>query len=233
MSIELQPYWLPRPAYPINPELKNAFDDLLAKARTAGAEEPLEYTLEAPKWVFLCYAADQHHLALHGSVNPNIRIFEPRQPQDLNEFGAQLAVYAAADGIWPMYFAIVDRAHYSTILCNACIRIGYADGSLSHPYYLFSLDRHIVPQHPYCDGFIYLLPKETFVAEPPFPFGEVFVHAAQLASPVPVKPIARLSVSPDDFPFLSQMMAHEDERMEMYVQALRSGLPWPEPGTIV
>jgi len=232
MSFQLQSYWMPRPDFPISQDLKDAFDRLLEKAYTRGPEEPLEYRLDAPKWVFLCYAAEQHHLALHGSHNPDIREFEPRQPVDLNTFGAQLAVYAASDGIWPMYFAIVDRVRYPTALTNACIRVEFTDGSVSQPYYLFSLGRHVLNQHPYCAGFIYLIPRETFVAEPPFPFGEVLVRTAQLASLVPVKPIAKLAVSPADFPFLSQMLAHEDDRLEIYAQAIRSGQPWPEPSSI-
>ncbi len=227
MSFQLPPYWQQRPGYPIDEDLRKAFDHLLTKAQTQGAEVPIEYPLDAPKWSFLCYAAEQRGLALHGSTNPNIRLFEPRQPQDLNEFGAQKAVYAAADGIWPMYFAVVDRARFPTSLNNACIRVEAADGSLSQPYYLFSLGRHVLKQYPYCSGYVYLLPRESFSVEPPIPFGEVTIHTAQLASPVPVMPLAKLKVEPGDFPFLTSMLAHDDERLEVYAAAIRSGLPWP------
>ncbi len=228
MDFQLQPYWLSRPVYPIDEDLRKAFDAVLDKALDNGTNAPIDFPLVTPKWLFLCYAAEQRGLALHGSANPDIRVFEPRQPQDLNDFGAQLAVYAASDGIWPMYFAIVDRTRCST-LTNACVRVEFPDGFMSQPYYLFSLDRRALRQHPYCNGYVYLLPRDTFVDEPPFPFGEVNVHSAQLASNVPVKPFARLAVSPEDFPFLSQMMAHEDERLQEYANAMISGLPWPEP----
>lgn len=46
---------------------------------------------------------------LHGTGEPDIALFEPRQPEDLSEFGGRRAVFAAMDGIWPMYFAILDR----------------------------------------------------------------------------------------------------------------------------
>ncbi len=227
MNFQLQPYWLSRPVYPIDEDLCKAFDAVLERALVHGADTPMEYPLAAPKWLFLCYAAEQRGLALHGSANPDIRVFEPRQPQDLNDFGAQLAVYAASDGIWPMYFAIVDRTRCSTLI-NACVRVEFPDGSWSQPYYLFSLDRRALRQHPYCTGYVYLLPRDPFSDESPFPFGEVTVHTAQLASNAPVKPFARVAVSPEDFPFLSQMMSHADERLQEYADAMRFGLPWPE-----
>jgi hypothetical protein len=226
MNFQLPDYWLPRREYLVSEDLRRDFDRLLAKAGEEEADAPLDYRLDAPKWVFLCYAAEQHGLALHGSANGDIRLFEPHQPQDLNEFGAQMAVYAAADGIWPMYFAIVDRER-ATTLTNACIRIEFATGLLSQPYYLFSLDRRALKQHPYRNGFVYLLPGESFSAEPSIPFGEVVIRTAQLVSPVAVKPLAKLSVAPADFPFLAQMLAHDDARLEEYAAAIRSGLPWP------
>ncbi|MEU1003082.1 hypothetical protein [Streptomyces tibetensis] len=39
---------------------------------------------------------------LHGSGDPAIRRFEPRQPDDSSEFGNRRAVFAADDGLWPM-----------------------------------------------------------------------------------------------------------------------------------
>ncbi len=68
-----------------------------------GLDTSLRYTLPIPKWQFLCYLADEHQFALHGSGDGNIQAFEPRQPSDVTTFGNQRAVYAAADGLWPMY----------------------------------------------------------------------------------------------------------------------------------
>jgi hypothetical protein len=145
----------------------------------------------------------------------------------LNEFGAQKAVYAASDGIWPMYFAILDRMNFSTILANACIHVEIG-GLMSTPYYLFSVDRKVHPLHPYCSGFIYLLPKETFITQPPIVLGENKIHIAQLASPQPVIPIAKIVIEPEDFPFLDQMLKHDDDHIQDYADAMQNRLPWPE-----
>jgi hypothetical protein len=54
------------------------------------------------------------------------------------------------------------------------------------------------------------------------------VHIAQLASMEEVVPLAKLVITPEDFPFLAQMRSHEDERLGVYAEAMTKGLPWPE-----
>jgi hypothetical protein len=224
----LPSYWLRRPAAALSPSQQAEFDAVLEAALLAGPAQPLDYPLEAPKWQFLCYAAEQRGLALHGSLNTGIDLFEPRQASDLRAFGAQQAVYAASDGIWPMFFAIVDRARHPTSIMNGCIRLETPGGELSEPYYFFSVGRHVYPLRPYTAGAVYLLPGEAFGSEPPMPFGEAKVHIAQLASLEPVAPLAKLLVEPEDFPFLAEMRAHDDDRLEEYAAALSTGAPWPE-----
>ena len=49
------------------------------------------------------------------------------------------------------------------------------------------------------EGTIYVLPAETFRATP---------ESRELVSAVPVRPRARLRVTPDDFPFREQTLGH-------------------------
>lgn len=224
---QLPSYWHPRPALELDAATRAAFDAILDSALLAGPGQPMDYHLAAPKWQFLCYLAEERGYALHGSLQPDIAEFEPRQPVDLRAFGAQRAVYAAADGIWPMYFAIVDRERYPTSIINGCIRVETPDGAVSPPHYVFSVGRHVFDQRPYRDGVVYVLPRQGFIAEPPIPFGPLLVHTAQLASLEPVRPLAKLAVTPDDFPFLGQMLAHDDERLAVYAEAMQQGAPWP------
>lgn len=226
--MNLPDYWLQRPGPEPDEAARRAFDALLDEAAARGPGALIEYALAAPRWQFLCHAAERRELALHGSGNPAIAEFEPRQSNDLNEFGNQRAVYAAADGIWAMFFAIVDRDRYALSITNACIRLEDAAGRVSEPRYLFSVSQAARPQQPWRTGTVYLLPRATFAQQPPFPFGESRVHVAQLASPDPVVPLARLTVAPEDFPFLADIRGHDDARMEVYQQALMTGAPWPE-----
>jgi hypothetical protein len=215
-----------RPEMPEDPAVLAAFDRLLAGAH-AHPGATLDYALPAPKWQFLCHAAERNNLAVHGSGDPAISVFEPRQSNDLNEFGNRKAVYAAADGIWAMFFAIVDRDRVQSI-SNGCMRLAGPDGHVSEPYYFFSVSREALPEKPWRSGSVYLLPRETFVEQPPFPFGEYQVRIAQLASLEPVKPLARLDVTPEDFPFLERIRFHDHARLEEISRALQQGAPWPE-----
>lgn len=222
----LPDYWLTRPSVDRDEKTHVAFDELLKATLTIGRCPTIHFTLPWPKWQFLCYVAEQHEIALHGSGNGDIALFEPRQSSDLSEFGNQKAVYAAADGLWAMFFAIVDRARVTSIT-NACIRLADETGTLHGPYYVFSVSQSALPSQPWRTGTVYLLPRNTFTAQPPVAVGANEVHIAQLASFVPVQPLAKLTVTPTDFPFLRQIRGHDDQRLQEYANALQTGAPWP------
>ncbi len=225
----LPDYWLTLPHAEIDAATGHAFDQLLRATLARGNNPVIDYTVAAPKWQFLCHMAGQHHLALHGSGKPDIARFEPRQSDDLNAFGNQKAVYAAADGIWPMFFAIADRNRYTMSVSNACVRLVDAGGHISGPFYVFSISRHALVHQPWRDGVVYLLPPDTFVTQPALQFDKNTAHIPQLASLVPVMPLARLAVSPHDFPFLPNIRGHDDARLADYADAMRTGAPWPDP----
>jgi hypothetical protein len=146
----------------------------------------------------------------------------------LNEFGAQTAVYGAADGLWAMFFAILDREHWPMSTSNACIRLVDEAGEVSDPRYVFSISHTALRQKPWRTGMVYLLPGATFINQPSLQFGPNEVRIPQLASLVPVKPFARLEVAPEDFPFLEDIRGLDDDRLGEYGQAMQSGSPWPE-----
>jgi len=164
---------------------------------------------------------------LHGSGDPDIALFEPRQSNDLGEFGNQKAVYAASDGLWAMFFAIVDRERVGSVT-NACVRLEDEMGALHGPYYVFSVSQSALPNQPWRMGTVYLLPRDTFTDQPPLTLGSNQVHIAQLRSFEFVQPLAKLTVSPEDFPFLMQIRGHDDQRLQEYATALQTGAPWPE-----
>ena len=223
----LPDYWLTRPGVDFDERAQVAFDELLTTTLSMGGCPTIPYTLPWPKWQFLCHLADQHGIALHGSGNSDISLFEPRQSNDLNEFGNQKAIYAASDGLWAMFFAIADRDRFSMSITNACVRLADETGAVHGPYYVFSVSQSVLPRQPWRTGMVYLLPRSTFITQPPLSFGSNQVHIAQLASLVPVQPLAKLTVTPADFPFLTQIRGHDDQRFQDYVTALQTGAPWP------
>jgi len=220
-------YWLTRPSENVDEKALIAFDELLHTTLRIGDCPTIPFTLPWPKWQFLCHLADHHGIALHGSGDPNIALFEPRQSNDLNEFGNQKAVYAASDGLWAMFFAIVDRERVMSIT-NACIRLEEDTGTVHGPLYVFSVSQSALANQPWRTGTVYLLPRETFTTQAPMAFGSSQVHFAQLASFMPVQPLAKLTVTPEDFPFLMQIRGHDDSRLQEYATALQTGAPWPK-----
>jgi hypothetical protein len=163
---------------------------------------------------------------LHGSGQPGIRVFEPRQSNDLSEFGNRRAVYAASDGIWPIYFAVMDREGGVTSLVNACAWLVGADGGRSGPYYYFSINADALSRRPWRHGTIYILPRVTFEQQPPLHAQGLQVEVAQWASLVPVRPLARLAVEPEDFPFLAQIHAHDPRVLRERAARDPDGFPW-------
>lgn len=226
--MKLPSYWLPAPAAPGDADDVDAFERLWASVRAQPGVPLIDYRLRAPKWRFLNYLAARRSLALHGSGNFEIARFEPRQPVDISSFGGQRAVYAAADAIWAMFFAIVDRERYPMSLLNAAIEAVDSEAQTSAPFYIFSISRAALAQRPWRTGVAYLLPRASFVAQPPAIFGALEIRPAQLASLAPVVPLARLAVAPEDFPFLAQIRGHDDARLHEYATAMDSGAPWPD-----
>lgn len=225
--MHLPDYWLPRPSANTDEGAEAAFDALLETTLGAGRCPAIEFALPWAKWQFLCHIADHRAIALHGSGESNIDLFEPRQSDDLNEFGNQKAVYAAADGLWAMFFAIVDRERVGSIT-NACIRLADETGALHGPYYVFSVSQSALAGRPWRTGWVYLLPRRAFATQPPIPFGSYQVHVAQLASYAPVEPLAKLMITPEDFPFLKHIRGHDDHRLQEYATALQTAVPWPD-----
>jgi hypothetical protein len=55
-------------------------------------------------------------------------------------------------------------------------------------------------------------------------------HLTQWASLVPVTPLAKLPVGPEDFPFLAQIRGHDDKRLFARATADPEGFPWMDEG---
>lgn len=219
-------YWLRRPEPVASAATEAQFDNLLAEALEHGPASPLPYRLKAPTWQFLCHVADRADIVLHGSAEPDIEIFEPRKAEDHLEFGDRLAIYAATDGIWPMFYAILDRAQHSISLCNACIRSFDPAGSAAESRYFFSITASALAHRPWRTGTVYLLPSHTFRDQPALEVDGRRIAPAQAASEVPVRPLAKVRVHPEDFPFLDQIRGHDEEVLAARAAAEPDGFPW-------
>jgi hypothetical protein len=221
--VYLPDYWLPRPPLNIGAELTPSLESLYQRLLNG---EDLDGALPLPLWQFLCWLTDSKGHLLHGSGDGGILEFEPRQSNDIDEFGNRKAVYAASDGIWPMFFAIVDRRGYNMTIVNAAIRLELLSGEVSEPFYFFSLTDKVLVKQPWREGFVYVLSREGFEEQAPRSFGDYLVHSNHWANSRPVKPFAKVRVRPTDFPFLSEIRGQDDEVLTRRVAENPDGFPW-------
>jgi hypothetical protein len=226
--MELPEYWTKWPELDVNCSEKMYFDNILADAIKRGENQIIQYSSAIPKWKFLSYIVKQYPYVLHGSGNDNIKIFEPRQTVDLTAFGNQKAVYAAADGIWPIFYAILNRTKYPMSLCNGCIYIKASNETLTGPFYFFSVSKSALERKPWQTGTIYILPKDTFQTQPDEMLKGNRIYLPQLASIVEVKPAARIQAGPEDFPFLDLIRGFDESDFENYGNAMARGEPLPK-----
>jgi hypothetical protein len=228
----LPDYWQERPPFSLNSATEAAIEGVLQRWQRRGADglldlDPIVHVRGVTPWQFLCGLAERREIAFHGTGDPGIELFEPREPIDFAPFGQRKAVFATTDPVWSMFYAIVDRDRYRLTLNNGCVLVD-ADGGRQLPYYYFSVTSAALPQQPWRNGYLYFLPAGTFVAQPAATFAGHTARVPQLASPVAVAPFARLRIDPGDFPFLGQIRGHDDDRLAEYARAVMAAEPWPE-----
>jgi hypothetical protein len=220
--VKLPSYYLKRPAIDDSPKVVAAFERLFSEQIATANGRLIEYQLSAPKWQLLNYLCDTKDVVMHGSGDPAISEFEPRQSNDVQEFGDQKAVYAASDGIWASYFAIVDRDGPVTSLVNSCTKIVFPRKT-SETAYFFSINDDALPHNPWRTGTVYVLPRETFEMEESLRADR---ESTQWRSFEPVKPLAKIKVVPEEFPFLDQIRGHDFDTIQKRATQDTDGFPW-------
>ena len=224
--MEVPDYYLPRLPLSLTSALRATFE--AAWERIAAAAEPLEMTgiSAEDRWRFLCYLADTKPVVLHGSGQLGLEELKPRHPNDFAAFGNQCAIYAASDGLWPIYFAILDRERHPMSINNSCFRIATSTGELGEPFYFFSITASALRQKPWRSGTVYILPRAPFEPQPPLRLPDADVYIQQWACTISVRPLAWLSVTPEDFPFLKQIRGHDDDIQQQRAERNPDGFPW-------
>ncbi len=191
------PHYLPEPEASIDGSMASAFEACF-RASEGG---DLDYSLPFPRYLFLLYLAQHHPLLFHGSNDLEIDLFEPRRKSyelyDPTGRGNLKAVYATPYPLWAMFYAVLDRAMLEGSMQSGPITLTRSDGE-TKTFYQFSIDADSLQQSPWREGMVYLLPQEAFEQL----LGPQGDQLAEWASQSPVRPIARLRVAPEDFPFL-------------------------------
>lgn len=192
-----------------NDEQIQVFDSIFQSALARGPGSLVNYECEYPKHEFLRYLVENRELLLHGSNRQAIEVLEPKRQTDYS--GQQVtAVFASGDGIWPMFFAVVDQANYVGSLRNGCWVVTGHRGK-SRRFYFFSLNGEMLRQRPWVDGMVYVLLRESFEQT-----SRGVVRFDEWASAEAVRPVAKVPITPADFPFLNRVTGH-DEKESIFV----------------
>jgi hypothetical protein len=156
--MQVMDFLLPQPSFSLSAEQQAAFESLIDSTPQGSF---IDYQLKDPKWQFLSYLCKSRSLVLHGSQNLDIVEVEPRLANDIKAFSGQDAIYATTDGIWVIYFAMINRRKFKLSLFNSCMDIRLSPDRMIGPLYFFSITYSALIQKPWCDGAVYLLPRET------------------------------------------------------------------------
>ena len=184
----------------------------LADALLAGDDSPLpEERIDFLRWL-----AANRNVVFHGSPRADLaELSIERKSQDMTEWGNQQAVYATTDPVWAIYFACLRRDDGWRGTRNGSM--GSPRGPLYPRSYFFVHNRGSQSPERFGPGSLYVLPPETFEAEPPL--GGV-IDTAHLVSRTSVRPLARVEVTPADFPFRDRIGYYRD-REPIFVTLLR------------
>jgi hypothetical protein len=159
---------------------------------------------------FLRWLGETHGVLFHGSQRNDLaELSTERKSHDATEFGDQQAVFASSDPVWSVYFAVLRRDDGWRGTRNGSMGIG------GRRYYFFVHNRGSQSPERFGPGSLYVLPPDTFVAE------QWLVDTAHLVSHVPVTPLARIDVTPEDFPFRDRIGYYRD-REPIWISLLRA-----------
>lgn len=199
---------VPAPPMQLDVASERRYVELLEEVRAAGGGvvDPVGIPLDS--WIR--WLTDQNVVLFHGSASGDLDELSPRRTsyefKDEAGRGNLPAIYATQDGWWSLWFAIVARDGLRGTIRSGFEWVDRPDGSRLTVYY-FSVDQRELPRAPWHDGWLYILPRDTFQQLPIVPGGP---PSSEWASTEAVRPLARLRVTPADFPFLEHVCGHDD-----------------------
>jgi hypothetical protein len=175
--------------------------------------EWITWDLPWPRHRFVEWLTQRRLVIFHGSPLADIETFVPRRGSielfDHGGRGNRGAVYGTPYGLWSMWFAVIDRSKLEGSIRNGVFNFESAGGE-TLDVYNFSVHHEHLDKEIWRTGTLYLLPPDTFEAIPFYPGGP---PSNEWASTVELRPIARLEIRPEDFPFLDRVGGHDDSEL--------------------
>ena len=165
---------------------------------------PIEYDLPYPKLDFLNYLCDWRGLVAHGSHSSNLLELAPiRRSEEVSDLPYIQPVFAFPDAVMALWFAILDpkQVHATS---NGCVCIGRE--LKREKYYHFELPSMLEGKFPFTPGTIYIARAESFpIRQKTRSLNFFGADHEQWGSESSVTPLAKITVEPQDFPYLDQV----------------------------
>lgn len=200
------------PEIVFTPQKTKAFEHIFQACITNPQGETIDYQLPYSKYEFIQYVSDKQAVIFHGSNHTDIEIFQPvrtsMELMDESGRGNVAGVYGTHDGLWAMFFAIINRGQLKGSIRNGVMYFRNEAGETLATYH-FSINQEQLEEIPVTDGALYFLPRDSFTRLHLTPDSV----ANEWACEEPVEPIARLLLKPSDFPFLDQIGGHDDQQL--------------------
>jgi hypothetical protein len=182
------------PPVATDPASRAVFDELIASARDGDGTIDVA-SCPSPIHELLTYLVSERGYLLHGSNDPGLRVLEPRPARDLGT--ELLAVVACDDGIWPLFYAVVDRERIEAMFTN-CMHVGRPPRQ--RRFYMFAIVADPAAEETWTPGVVYALPRDGFRPE----WGNEWVSEHR------VRPLLRIPVAPEDFPLRESVVGLSD-----------------------
>lgn len=193
-------------------EEEAAYQQLWTEIRQRSDGGWIAWDLPWPRHRFVEWLTRGRHVIFHGSPHGDLDLFVPRRGSielfDHGGRGNRAAVYGTPYGLWSMWFAVIDRSKLDGSIRNGVLNFSSGDEVLD--VYNFSVHHEFLGTDVWRTGTLYLLPPETFEPIPFYPGGP---NSNEWASTIELRPIARLEIRPEDFPFLDRVGGHDDSEL--------------------
>lgn len=196
-----------------DPVRADVFDRLVSQALARDGLIEVE-KLADPLHELLTHLVLAHGMLLHGSSRRELEVLEPRPARD----GATelVAVVAADDAIWPLFYAVLARDQIEGIF-SACTHLGRSPRR--RRFYMFAVAGDPSAPQSWTDGMMYAVARTGFRRE----WGNEWVSAE------PVSPVLRIPVRPEDFPLRDSVVGlsgpEEFRRVLRHLRAARRARP--------
>jgi hypothetical protein len=179
---------------------RDAFEHFTASTvDSAGGEA--SYDLPYPKHEYLRWLGRERHVLFHGSPGLRRDRLDPRRSKGTDRAGRQRGVYATPWPLYALWFAVLNRKLPFIWTTNGSRPVSRDDPS--ERVYWFKVNRLARRPSLLTDGTLYVFGRDGF--EPvgvPAKGDEV---SDQWVSRGSVTPLVGIPVSPDDFPFSSEV----------------------------